>query len=84
MRHAAAARGVIMSIVVSAVFGYILALGVTFAIQDFARTTGAGTFAVKQIFLDSLGDDDGEGDAGRSSSARSSTAACRRSRRPRG
>jgi amino acid transporter len=50
-----AARGVIMSIVVSAVFGYILALGVTFAIQDFASTTGAGGFAVKQVFLDSLG-----------------------------
>ena len=44
-----------MSIVVSAVFGYILALGVTFAIQDIAATTGAGTFAVKQVFLDSLG-----------------------------
>ncbi len=51
----AAARGVIMSIVVSAVFGYILALGVTFAIQDMTATTGAGTFAVKQVFLDSLG-----------------------------
>lgn len=50
-----AARGVIMSCVVSAVFGYILALGVTFAIQDMAATTGAGTFAVKQVFLDSLG-----------------------------
>ncbi len=36
-----AARGVIMSIVVSAVFGYILALGVTFAIQDQAATTKA-------------------------------------------
>jgi amino acid transporter len=51
----AAARGVIMSIVVSAVFGYILALGVTFAIQDYGKTTGAGGFAVKQVFLDSLG-----------------------------
>jgi amino acid transporter len=51
----AAARGVIMSIVVSAIFGYILALGVTFAIQDVAATTGAGTFAVKQVLLDSLG-----------------------------
>jgi amino acid transporter len=51
----AAARGVVMSIVVSAVFGYILALGVTFAIQDFKTTGGAGTFAVKQVFLDSLG-----------------------------
>jgi amino acid transporter len=50
-----AARGIIMSIGVSAVFGYILALGVTFAIQDFDKTTGAGTFAVKQVFLDSLG-----------------------------
>jgi amino acid transporter len=50
-----AARGVIMSIVVSAVFGYILALGVTFAIQSFAKTTGAGTFAVKQVYLDALG-----------------------------
>ena len=46
-RRASAARGVIMSIVVSAVFGYILALGVTFAIQDIAATTGAGTFAVQ-------------------------------------
>ena len=50
-----AARGVIMSCVVSAVFGYILALGVTFAIQDISKTTGAGTFAVKQVFLDALG-----------------------------
>ena len=32
----AAARGVVMSIVVSAIFGYILALGVTFAIQSFS------------------------------------------------
>ena len=44
-----------MSVVVSAVFGYILALGVTFAIQDFKGTSAAGTFAVKQVFLDSLG-----------------------------
>jgi amino acid transporter len=51
----AAARGVIMSIVVSAVFGYILALGVTFAIQDMDKTAGAGTFAVKQVYLDALG-----------------------------
>src|ERR687883_477944 len=51
----AAARGIIGSIVVSAVFGYILALAVTFAIQSFDNTLGAGTFAVKQVFLDSLG-----------------------------
>ena len=52
-----------MSIVVSAIFGYILALGVTFAIQDIAKTTGAGTFAVKQVYLDALGTQDGRGDA---------------------
>src|SRR5436190_2244074 len=51
----AAARGVIMSIVVSAIFGYILALGVTFAIQSFDSTTGAGIFAVKQVCLEALG-----------------------------
>src|SRR5207237_10247175 len=50
-----AARGVIMSIVVSAIFGYILALGVTFAIQSFAATTGAGIFAAKQVSLAALG-----------------------------
>src|SRR5437870_5529277 len=51
-----AARGIIMSIVVSAVFGYILALGVTFAVQGTIANTGlAGTFAVKKVFLDSLG-----------------------------
>ena len=44
-----------MSVVVSAIFGYILALGVTFAIQSFDATTGAGIFAVKQVFLDALG-----------------------------
>jgi amino acid transporter len=51
----AAARGVYMSVVVSAIFGYILALGVTFAIQSFDSATGAGIFAVKQIWLDALG-----------------------------
>src|SRR2546421_11720006 len=50
-----AARGVIMSIVVSAVFGYILPLGVPVPIQQADKTLGAGTFAVKQVFLDSLG-----------------------------
>lgn len=51
-----AARGVIMSIVVSAVFGYILALGVTFAIQGSVKdTAAAGTFAVKKVYLDALG-----------------------------
>jgi amino acid transporter len=50
-----AARGVVMSIVVSAVFGYILALGVTFAIQNLGVTASAGTFAVKDVFLSALG-----------------------------
>src|SRR6201989_410789 len=53
----AAARGVVMSIVVSAVFGYTLALAVTCASQSFEKTTGAGIFAVKQVFVDSLGND---------------------------
>jgi amino acid transporter len=44
-----------MSIVVSAIFGYILALGVTFAIQNITVTTGSGIFAVKQVYLDALG-----------------------------
>jgi amino acid transporter len=44
-----------MSIVVSAIFGYILALGVTFAIQDIGGVTGAGTFAVKEVYLQALG-----------------------------
>jgi amino acid transporter len=52
----AAAMGIVMSIVVSAVCGYILALAVTFAIQSYSATLGAGTFAVKQVWLDSLGD----------------------------
>ena len=38
----AAARGVVMSVVVSAVFGYILALGVTFAIQSFDSDDRSG------------------------------------------
>jgi len=50
-----AARGVIMSIVVSAVCGYILALGVTFAIQNLAGTESAYLFSVKQVYLDALG-----------------------------
>ena len=50
-----AARGVVMSCVVSAIFGSIRALGVTFAIQSYDSATGAGIFAVKQIWLDSLG-----------------------------
>jgi amino acid transporter len=45
-----------MSIVVSAIFGYILALGVTFAIQGTIADTGlAGVFAVKKVYLDALG-----------------------------
>ncbi len=52
-----AARGVIMSIVVSAVFGYILALGVTFAIQSIGGTAaGKGTLRSQgRILSSSLG-----------------------------
>ena len=34
---------------------WILALGVTFAIQGLGATEGAGTFAVKEVFLSALG-----------------------------
>jgi amino acid transporter len=44
-----------MSIVVSAIFGYILALGVTFAIQNLTATETASLFSVKQVYLDALG-----------------------------
>ena len=51
----AAAQGVIMSIVVSAVVGYVLALGVTFAIQNLNDVTSSGIFPVKVIYLQALG-----------------------------
>ena len=47
-------RGIVMSIVVSLIAGWILLIGVTFAIQDYKGEVGA-TVPPAQIFVDSLG-----------------------------
>ena len=47
-------RGIVMSIIVSLVAGWILLIGVTFAIQDYKGEAGA-TVPPAQIFVDSLG-----------------------------
>jgi amino acid permease (GABA permease) len=52
----AAPRAIVLSIVVSLVAGFILLLGVTFAIQDYAKELASATGAPPaQIFIDSLG-----------------------------
>ena len=47
-------RGIVTSIVVSLVAGWILLIGVTFAIQNYATEAGA-TVPPAQIFIDALG-----------------------------
>ncbi|HKV29735.1 MAG TPA: amino acid permease [Candidatus Dormibacteraeota bacterium] len=49
-----APRGIVMSIVVSLIAGWILLLGVTFAIQNY-DAEAAATVAPAQIFLDAIG-----------------------------
>jgi amino acid permease (GABA permease) len=52
----AAPRGIVMSIVVSLVAGWVLLLGVTFAIQDYqGELTSATGAPPAQIFIDSIG-----------------------------
>jgi amino acid permease (GABA permease) len=52
----AAPRAIVMSIVVSLVAGWVLLLGVTFAIQDYGKELASATGAPPaQIFIDSLG-----------------------------
>lgn len=48
-------RGIVMSIVVSLVAGWVLLVGLTFAIQDYGNALGAGV-PPAQIFLDALGE----------------------------
>ena len=50
-------RGIVMSIVISLIAGWILLIGVTFAIQkgSYATEAAAGTAAPGQIFIDSIG-----------------------------
>ncbi|MBI1759546.1 MAG: amino acid permease [Actinobacteria bacterium] len=49
-------RGIVMSIVVSLVAGWVLLIGITFAIQDYAAEVGSATgVAPAQIFIDAVG-----------------------------
>jgi amino acid permease (GABA permease) len=49
-------RGIVMSIVVSLVAGWILLIGVTFAIQNYAGEVGSSTgVPPAQIFIDAIG-----------------------------
>jgi amino acid transporter len=50
----AAALGVVMSVAMSIVFGWILLLAVTFAVPDVAGTIGAGAFDVTYIWQNSM------------------------------
>lgn len=52
----AAARGVLMSVVVSAIAGYVLIMALTFAIQDLGAVTEAGGTAVIEILTQALGE----------------------------
>jgi amino acid permease (GABA permease) len=58
--NTAAPRAIVMSILVSLVAGFILLLGVTFAIQDYGKELASATGAPPaQIFIDSLGQSSG-------------------------
>jgi amino acid permease (GABA permease) len=49
-------RGIVMSIVVSLIAGWVLLIGVTFAIQNYAGEVGSATgVPPAQIFLDAIG-----------------------------
>jgi amino acid permease (GABA permease) len=56
----AAPRAIVMSIVVSLIAGWVLLLGVTFAIQDYSKELASATGAPPaQIFIDALGHNGG-------------------------
>jgi amino acid transporter len=46
---------VINSVLVSAICGWVLVLALTFAIKDLTKVTGAGAFAVTEVFTEALG-----------------------------
>ena len=49
-------RGIVMSVVVSLIAGWVLLIGVTYAIQDYAGTTGTSTgVPPAQVFIDAAG-----------------------------
>jgi amino acid transporter len=49
-----AAKGVVNSILVSAIAGYVLIMALTFSIQDLGGVTDAGTFAAVEVFNQAL------------------------------
>ena len=54
-------RGIVMSVVVSLVAGWVLLIGVTYAIQDYAGTTGTSTgVPPAQVFIDAVGSTGGK------------------------
>src|SRR3954452_21443541 len=50
-----AAKGVVNSVLVSAIAGWVLILALTFAIKDLKDVTGAGSFAVTELLDQALG-----------------------------
>ena len=52
-------RGIVMSIIVSLFAGWILLIGVTYAIQNYTKEVGA-TVAPAQIFVDAIGNTGGK------------------------
>jgi amino acid transporter len=50
-----AAKGVVNSVLVSAIAGWVLILALTFAIKDLKAVTGAGSFAVTELLDQALG-----------------------------
>jgi amino acid transporter len=50
-----AAKGVLNSVLVSAIAGWVLILALTFAIKDLTKVTGAGSFAVTEVLDEALG-----------------------------
>jgi len=48
-------RGIVMSILVSLFAGWVLLIGITFAIQNYAGEAAQGTAAPAQIWIDSIG-----------------------------
>ncbi|HYM49591.1 MAG TPA: amino acid permease [Candidatus Limnocylindrales bacterium] len=56
-----APRGIVMSIVVSLIAGWVLLLGVTFAIQDYGKELASATgVPPAQIFIDAIGSTGGK------------------------
>ena len=79
-RRASGPRGIVMSILVSLFAGWVLLIGITFAIQHYAaeRTSATGV-PPAQIFIDAAGTAPGQVPAAGRRSAPNCSAACPRS-----